>query len=83
MAYETRLMRSSPKVNCGFMTPSQAHRAVGQVDEVAGEVVEPTSRATPRARSWRPGVDRDYMPSWTATVTPNEAASNAAGRARM
>ena len=38
IAYETRLIRSSPKRICGFITPLRGEdRAVGQVGEVAGD----------------------------------------------
>ena len=85
MAYETRLMRSSPKRICGFMTPSEASTAPSdRSTRWPAMVVEPTSRATPRARSWRPGQTAVMTrASWTATVTPYEPASSAAGRARI
>ena len=61
IAYETRLIRSSPKRICGFITPLTGEdRAVGQVDQVAGDrrgsdvdrdAVAPLVEARPDGRS--------------------------------
>ena len=79
IAYETRLIRSSPKRICGFITPWLARTEPS--DRSArwpAIVVEPTSIATPYALSWRPGqIAVSVRPSWTATVTPNEPFSSA------
>ena len=71
IAYETRLIRSSPKRICGFITPWLARTAPSaRSARWPAIVVEPTSIATPYARSWRPGQTAvTVRPSWTATVT--------------
>ena len=71
MAYETRLMRSSPKRICGFMTPAEASTSPrSRSARWPAMVVEPTSMATPRARSWKPGqTAMTCFAACTATVT--------------
>ncbi len=68
---ETRLMRSSPKRICGFMTPALARiEPSARFARWPAIVVEPTSMATPNARSWKPGqTAMTSWPPWTATVT--------------
>ena len=71
MTYETRLIRSSPKRICGFISPADATTSpVCRSHRCPATVVEPTSNAMPYAASWKPGqtaVTTDS--SWTATVT--------------
>ena len=85
IAYETRLMRSSPKRICGFITPFEARtEPSARSARCPAIVVEPTSIATPNARSWKPGQTAlSQRPSWTATVTLYSPASSAGWRARM
>ena len=52
IAYETRLMRSSPKRICGFMRPAEATSSpLSRSQRCAAMVVEPTSTAMPNACS--------------------------------
>ena len=71
ITYETRLIRSSPKRICGFISPAEASTSpVERSQRWPATVVEPTSKAMPYARSWRPGQTPVIVsPSWTATVT--------------
>ena len=48
MEYETRLIKSSPKRICGFMTPADAATSpLVKSHKCAAMVVEPTSTARP------------------------------------
>jgi hypothetical protein len=64
-------MRSSPKRICGFITPALASTDPSvRFTRCPAMVVEPTSIATPNARSWKPGqTAMTSRPAWTATVT--------------
>ena len=62
IAYETRLIRSSPKRICGFIVPAAATSSpVSRSHRCAATVVEPTSTAMPKALSWKPGHTRDDL----------------------
>ena len=86
IAYETRLIRSSPKRICGFITPWLARTdAVRQVGQVAGDrrradVDRDAVRLVVEAR---PDARHASVPSWTATVTAKEPFSSAGWRSRM
>ena len=71
ITYETRLIRSSPKRICGFISPAEPTTSpVRRSQRWPATVVEPTSNAIPYAVSWKPGhtaVTTDA--SCTATVT--------------
>ena len=71
ITYETRLMRSSPKRICGFITPAVASTSpVDRSHRWPATVVEPTSMATPSAVSTKPGQMATATPSRsTAMVT--------------
>ena len=52
ITYETRLIRSSPKRICGFITPADATTSpVARSSRWPATVVEPMSTATPYAAS--------------------------------
>ena len=56
ITYETRLIRSSPKRICGFITPADARTSpVARSQRCPAMVVDPTSTAMPQARSVNPG----------------------------
>ena len=71
MEYETRLIRSSPKRICGFITPADATTSpLVRSHRCAAMVVEPMSTANPKAVSCRPGqTPMICFSPWTATVT--------------
>ena len=53
IAYDTRLMRSSPNRICGFITPDEASSSpLARRTRCPASVVEPTSIATPYRSSW-------------------------------
>ena len=59
MTYETRLIRSSPKRICGFISPADATTSpVRRSHRWPATVVEPTSNAMPYARVVEGGPDR-------------------------
>ena len=70
IAYDTRLMRSSPKRICGFMRPADATTSpVTRSQRWAAIVVDPTSTARPYTASWNPGqIATMREASCTATV---------------
>jgi len=82
MAYETRLIRSSPKRIWGFIAPADASTSpLVRSSRWPAMVVDPTSKASPRIRSWNPGQTAiTSRPECTATVTDQSPAVRAAWR---
>ncbi len=72
ITYETRLIRSSPKRICGFISAGRGEDlAVGQVAEVAGDRgrADVDRDAVGRGRGGPARPRSAARPSWTATVT--------------
>ena len=62
ITYETRLIRSSPKRICGFISPAEASTSpVARSQRCPATVVEPMSKAMPYDVSWKPGPDRGQV----------------------
>ena len=70
ITYDTRLIRSSPNRICGFIAPATASTfPLARSHSWPATVVDPTSNATPSARSRKPGHTATIVvPSCTATV---------------
>ena len=59
IAYETRLIRSSPKRICGFIAPAEATTSpLTRSQRCAAIVVEPMSKASPKASRGNPARPR-------------------------
>ena len=71
MPYDTRLIKSSPNLICGFIAPVEASTLPVTIShKCADMVVDPTSMATPAIWSFRPGQMATILcPSRSATVT--------------
>ena len=78
ITYETRLIRSSPKRICGFISPAEASTSpVARSQRCPATVVEPMSKAMPYEVSWNPGQTAvRSVSSCTATVTFHSPARN-------